>query len=124
MLYVSCRKCVRHRKKGKQFSRVRKVRAAFLTSLISALVLKKKIMTTEARAKAIRPLAERAVHRMKNPTLAHRREALRRFSPEVIKRLEGIAKDMKGRSGGYVRITKMPRRVSDSAKMAVVEFVQ
>lgn len=115
---------MRHRKKGKQFSRVRKVRKAFLTSLISALVLKKKIVTTEARAKAIRPLAERAVHRMKNPTLAHRREALRRFSPEAILRLEGIAKDMKGRSGGYVRITKMPRRVSDSAKMAVVEFVK
>lgn len=114
---------VRHRKEGKQFSRVRKVRKAFLTSLISALVLKKKITTTEARAKAIRPMAERAVHRMKNPTLALRRNALRKFSPAVVKRLEEIAKGMAGRSGGYVRIVKMPRRASDSAKMAVVEFV-
>lgn len=115
---------MRHLKKGKQFSRVRKVRKAFLTSLISALVLKKKIVTTEARAKAIRPLAERAVHRMKNPTLAARRTTLRKFPPAVVKRLEAIAKDMEGRSGGYIRITKMPRRASDSAKMAVIEFVQ
>lgn len=114
---------MRHRKKGKQFSRVRKVRKAFITSLVSALVLKKKIITTEARAKAIRPLAERAVHRMKNPTLAARRNALRKFSPAAVTRLEEIAKDMEGRRGGYVRIIKMPRRASDSAKMAVVEFI-
>ena len=99
------------------------MRRAFITSLVSALVLKKKIRTTEARAKEIRPVAERAVHRMKTPTLAHRRAALQRFSPVVVKRLENIAKEMGGRAGGYVRITKMPRRTSDSAKMAVVEFV-
>lgn len=115
---------MRHLKKGRQFSRVRKVRKAFLTSLISALVLKKKIITTEARAKAIRPMAERAVHRMKNPTLANRRIVLRQFSPLVVKRLEDVAKDMKERTGGYARITKMPRRASDSAKMAVIEFVK
>lgn len=99
------------------------MRKAFITSLVSALVLKKKIITTEARAKEIRPVTERAVHRMKHPTLANRRNALRRFSPGVVKRLEEIAKDMKERSGGYTRIIKMPRRASDSAKMAVIEFL-
>lgn len=115
---------MRHRKKGRQFSRVRKVRKAFIVSLISALVLKKKIKTTEARAKEIRPLAERAVHRMKNPTLAHRREALRRFASPVVKRLEELGAEYKERNGGYTRITKLPRRASDSAKMAVIEFVK
>lgn len=114
---------MKHLQKGRKFSRVRKVRKAFIISLVSALILKKKIKTTEARAKEIRPVVERAVHRMKNPTLAHRRDALRRFSPPVVKGFLEIAKEMAGRSGGYVRITKLPRRISDSAKMAIIEFV-
>ncbi len=115
---------MRHRKQGRQFSRLRKVRKAFLISVISALVLKKKIRTTETRAKEIRPMVERAVHRMKNPTLAHRRDALRRFSPLVVKRLVDLGTEYKERNGGYVRIIKLPRRVSDSAKMAMIEFIK
>lgn len=115
---------MRHLKKGRQFSRVRKVRKAFIVSLVSALVLKKKIKTTEARAKEIRPVVERAVHRMKNPTLAHRRDALRRFSPSVVKRFAELGVEYKERNGGYIRIIKLPRRTSDSAKMAIIEFVK
>jgi large subunit ribosomal protein L17 len=114
---------MRHRKQGRQFSRVRKVRKAFIASLVSALVLKRKIKTTEARAKEIRPVVERAVHKMKNPTLARRRNILRLFSPAVVKRLEELGKEYQERSGGYVRIVKLPRRASDSAKMAMIEFI-
>lgn len=88
------------------------------------MLLKKKIRTTEARAKEVRPMAEREVHRMKNPTLAHRRDALRRFSPAVVKQLAELGAEYKGRSGGYTRIIKLPRRLSDSAKMAIIEFIK
>lgn len=116
---------MRHRKKGRKFGRVRKVRRGFVRSLLRSLILKGRISTTQARAKEIRPLVERLVTKAKKNDLAGRREVFKRTGDaDVVKKLfSEIATRYLDRSGGYTRITKLPPRKSDQAKMAIIEFV-
>ncbi|MBI4059459.1 50S ribosomal protein L17 [Candidatus Giovannonibacteria bacterium] len=116
---------MRHRKKGRKFGRVRKVRKAFLRSLLRALVLKERIRTTEARAKEIRPRVEKLVTLAKKNTLAARRLVAARLDRDSAKKIFSvIAPRYEKRPGGYTRIIKLPPRSSDRAKMAIIEFVK
>jgi len=116
---------MRHRKHGRKFGRVRKVRKALLRSLIRALVLKDKITTTEPKAKEMRPRMERLVTKAKEGTLAARRLVAARTDREVAKKLfSEIAPRYASRLGGYTRITKLGARKSDNARMAIIEFVK
>lgn len=116
---------MRHRKHGKKFGRVRKVRKALLRSLTRALVEKEKITTTEAKAKELKPKIERLVTRAKKGTLAARRFAARELDRRAVRKLfSEIALSYTSRRGGYTRITKLGKRRSDSAKMAIIEFVR
>ncbi len=116
---------MRHRKKGRKFGRVRKVRTALVKSLLRALVLKEKIRTTEPKAKEIRPKIEKLVTRGKSGSLAARRIIASRIDQESAKKIvEVIAPRYKERPGGYTRIIKLPARKSDNAKMALIEFVK
>lgn len=114
---------MRHLKKGRKFGRERDQRNALLKSVASALFLKGRITTTEAKAKEIRPYAERALTRAKDATVAARRKLAQDFSNIVVKKIVEHAGEAAKRSGGYTRIIKLGARKSDSAKMAILELV-
>ena len=116
---------MRHRKKGRKFGRVRKVRRALYRSLLVALISKEKIRTTLPKAKEIRPQIEKLITKAKAGTLAARREAAAAVgAPSAAKLFSKIAPAYTGRKGGYTRIVKLPRRPSDNAPMAIIEFVK
>lgn len=113
---------MRHLKKGKKFGRESDVRRALMKSLATAFFLSGKITTTEAKAKALVPYAERFLTRAKISSLANRRHLAAVFAPHVVRRILAHAEEMKGKSGGNIRIIKTGMRMSDSARMAMVEF--
>ncbi len=115
---------MRHLKKGRKFGRRHGQRRALLKSLASSFFVHGRIETTEAKAKELRPFVEKHVTRGKNPTLASRRLLAASFSPAVAARVIERAAAMKDRKGGYTRIIKVGVRKSDSARMAIIEFVQ
>ena len=115
---------MKHRGKGRIFGRKSGQRKALMKSLASSFFVLGKIKTTEAKAKEVRPKIEKWVTRAKNPTLANRRILLATFSEEVTKRIIDHGVVYATRPGGYTRITKLPRRAGDAAKMAVIEFVK
>lgn len=115
---------MKHHKKQRKLGRERGQRKALLRSLTRSLILKGRIMTTEARAKEIRPLVEKMVTRGRTPSVANRRQLIATLSDEATaKKLIEKAGEYTGRPGGYLRIVKMGRRQGDAAKMAVIEFV-
>lgn len=96
-----------------------------LSGLTEALIRDGKIKTTEARAKAVRPLAERMVTFAKRGDIAARRLVLRtvRDKELVHKLFAEIAPQFADRNGGYTRIVKLGPRKGDAAPMALIEFV-
>lgn len=115
---------MRHRKKGKIFGRVRKQRKALLANLCSSLVLHQRIVTTEAKAKAMRPRMERIISKARHKTLAGARYAYRSLSAPAAKTLIKDRLDhFESRQSGWTRITKLPQRRKDGARKAIVEFV-
>ncbi len=116
---------MRKRNKGRKFGREKAQRKALLKSLISALFIKEKIKTTEAKAKEISPIAEKFITSAKNNSVATRRVLARYFSPKVVKKLVNeIAPRYQERKGGYIRLIKLGPRKSDGAEMAIIELVK
>lgn len=116
---------MRHKKKKKKLTRSKDQRRALLRSLASSLILKEKIVTTENKAKKLRPFLEKSISRSRKDTLANRRLLLKSFSPEVVDKLmKEIGPRYKERSGGYSRIIKTSPRKTDSARMAIIELVK
>ncbi len=116
---------MRKRKKGRKLSRETGPRKALLKSLISALILKEKIKTTEARAKEISRLTDKFITRAKNDNLFSRRRLARYFPSKITKKLvEEIGPRYKDRKGGYSRIIKLGPRKTDGAKMAIIELIR
>jgi large subunit ribosomal protein L17 len=109
----------------RKFGREKNQRNALIKSLALSLVVHKKIETTLAKAKEIRPVVEKLVTKGKANTLASRRLILERIGSErAVKILvDEIAPKYKERNGGYTRITKLPRRKKDASPMAMIEFV-
>lgn len=117
---------MRHHNANRKFHRERGVRRAFVRSLIEALVLKEKILTTEARAKEIRGMVEKMITRAKSGTVAARRtlsSSLGGRAPVVRKLVDTLGPRFKDRNGGYTRITKVVKKSSDGRSSAVIEFV-
>jgi len=96
-----------------------------LANLATSLFEHDRITTTEAKAKRLRPLAERLVTFAKRGDLASRRRVMTVVRDKgVVHRLfVEIAPDMAERNGGYTRITKVGPRKGDNAPMAVIELV-
>jgi large subunit ribosomal protein L17 len=117
---------MRHANANRKFGREKNQRKALMKSLARSLVLKQKIKTTEAKAKELRPYAEKLVTLAKKDTLAARRLLISRVGTDAAKKLTkgGLAAEYNGRAGGYTRITKLIRRSSDGSPMAVIEFVK
>src|SRR3989338_343086 len=107
---------MRKRKKGKKFGRVKAQRRALMKSLVSSLVLHKKIKTTETKAKELRRFVEPLITKAKAGDL-HRRRLVRKYLPESVtkKLFDEIAPLYKDRPGGYTRIVKLAPRLSDGA---------
>ncbi len=117
---------MRHRKEGKKFGRLTGRRKSFLRNLVTALVRSGKIETTEVRAKAIRPMAERMVTIAKKQDLAGRRLLLARLQNKtaVSKLVDEIGPRYAERKGGYLRIIKSGKaKKRDGSRLAVIEFV-
>jgi large subunit ribosomal protein L17 len=115
---------MRHSKAHRKFNRVRKVRSGLLKSLAVSLIKEGKIKTTEAKAKEIRPYVEKMVTIGKKGTIASKKDLVSQVgSAGAMKLVKEISPKYADRKGGYLRITKLPRRLSDGSLMAVVEFV-
>lgn len=113
------------RKKGRKFNRKRDQRNALMRSLSEALIIYEKIETTEAKAKALRPVIEKYVTRGKDDSLHTRRLLRKTLTNKSTKKLiDEISPRFKNRPGGYTRIIKRGVRSHDSAKRAIIEFVE
>lgn len=114
---------MKHRGKARKLGRSADQRRALMKSLASSFFVLGNITTTQAKAKEARPQFEKWITRAKNPTLANRRILRATFSQKLVNTIIGKAGQFSERSGGYIRITKLPRRQSDSAEMAIIELV-
>lgn len=117
---------MRHHQSGRKFNRVKKVRTALVRSLASNLILKEKMKTTEPKAKEIRPYVEKLITRAKKDTLTNRRLVIEKIGQDkkVVTKLFGIlGPRFDKQHGGYTRITKLGRRISDGSPMAIIEFI-
>ena len=117
---------MRHRKKGKQLNRDTKHRKALFKNLIQALILHEKIKTTEAKAKAIKSLADRLVAKSKQGSLHVRRQILA-FLPSkkaAHKLIDEIAPRFKKQIGGFTRLVRLGRRRGDNTMMVELGFVK
>jgi large subunit ribosomal protein L17 len=116
---------MRHQKKRIKLGRTAEHRKALLANQVCSLIEHERIKTTLAKAKAVRPLAERMVTLGKNGSIHARRTALAvlRQKDAVKKLFDSIAPRSADRLGGYTRIIKLGPRRSDSAHIAFIEWV-
>jgi len=115
---------MRHHNANRKFSRVRKVRVALINSLARSLILHQKMETTEPKAKEIRPFVEKLITKGKLQTVAARRAIAVKVGPKATKIVvDDLSKKYEDRKGGFLRIIKSKRRMSDGSKMAIIEFV-
>ena len=116
---------MRHQKKTVKLGRTAEHRKALLANQVCSLIEHQRIKTTLAKAKAVRPLAEKMVTLGKNGSLHARRTALAvlRQKGAVKKLFDDIAPRSASRNGGYTRIVKLGQRKSDSAAVAFLEWV-
>ena len=116
---------MRHRIRGRSFSRTSAHRKAMFENLCHALLKHEQITTTLPKAKDLRPVVERLITMGKHGGLAARRRLIATLQDEKIadKVLTTLAERYGKRSGGYCRIYKAGFRHGDAAAMAVIELV-
>ncbi|MFV0416726.1 MAG: 50S ribosomal protein L17 [Chthoniobacterales bacterium] len=116
---------MRHRNKTVKLGRTASHRNALLANQVCSLIQHHRIKTTLAKAKAVRPLAEKMVTLGKRGDLHARRTATSYLKQnDAVKKLfSEVAPAAADREGGYTRIIKLGPRPSDSAPMALIEWV-
>lgn len=116
---------MRHQKKTVKLGRSQAHRDSLLSNQVCSLIEHRRIKTTLAKAKATKPLAERMVTLGKKGDLHARRIAIAYLKhKDIVKKLfTQIAPASADRKGGYTRIVKLGARLSDSAPMAYLEWV-
>lgn len=116
---------MRHQKRGRKFHRGKGQRRALFKSLVGSLILRGGILTTEAKAKEIRPKIEKLVTIGKKQNLASLRTLMSRLPKRAAEKIYyDVAPRYSDVKGGYLRIVKSTkRRKDDAAKMARIEFV-
>ena len=116
---------MRHRKKGRQLSRTRSHRKATLRNLATSLFRHERIETTTAKAKELRPFAERLITLARRGDVHARRLAATKIQDrEVLGKLfDEIAPRYSERPGGYTRVLKLGNRKGDAAEMSLIELV-
>lgn len=116
---------MRHRVGGRKLQRTSAHRLALFRNMSAALIKHEQITTTLAKAKELRPYVEKLVTLAKKGGLSNRRLAHARLldDAQLQKLFETIGTRYADRNGGYTRIIKTGPRMSDSAEMAIIEFV-
>ena len=116
---------MRHRLNGRHLGRDTAHRTALYRNLVTDLLRYERITTTEAKAKEIRPMAEKIITLGRRGDLHARRQANRfLYDPKVVKKVfDDLGPRMKERPGGYLRITGLEPRKGDGAHMASIELV-
>jgi len=117
---------MRHHDNKRKFGRERKVRVALMRSLAHNLILHEKIITTEAKAKSLRPYVEKLVTQAKEDSVASRRLISSRLGNDKMatkKLFEEIGPRYAKRPGGYTRIVRVGVRPGDAATRAYIGFV-
>lgn len=116
---------MRHLVKGHKIGRTASHRKATLQSLSTALIKEHRIVTTLAKAKALRPFVEPIITRAKKDTSHNRRKVFNKLNDKAATSLvfDEVAVKAHERPGGYTRIIKMGTRQGDGAEMAVIELV-
>jgi large subunit ribosomal protein L17 len=116
---------MRHRRNTTKLKRTAAHRKSLLANLACSLIEHGRIRTTFGKAKALRPVAEKLVTQAKRNDLHSRRLAIAflRQKEAVSKLFAEVAPAAANRQGGYCRITKLGQRMTDSAPMAIIEWV-
>jgi large subunit ribosomal protein L17 len=116
---------MRHRAKGRQLSRTSSHRRALLNNMATSLFQHERIVTTEAKAKELRPFAEKLITLARRGDLHARRLVERKVKDrEVLAKLFAeIGPRFAGRPGGYTRILKLGHRPGDGADQARIELL-
>jgi large subunit ribosomal protein L17 len=116
---------MRHQRAGKKLGRDSAHRRALYANLAGALIEHGRIKTTEAKAKAVKPIAEQMITLGRRGDLHARRQALAFLrSPDVVHKLfSDVGPRFADRPGGYSRIVKIGPRPGDAAQMVYLELV-
>ena len=121
---------MKKRIQGRTLSRNATQRKALKRTMLVSLLNFGSIKTTLAKAKELRPFAERMITKAKridkndkNSLVVVHRELKKDLPAKAVKQLIVLAESFEGRDGGYLRIIKLPSRKSDTAKLAIVEWV-
>ena len=117
---------MRHRHAGRALGRTSSHRKALIRNQITDLLRHERLVTTEAKAKELRPAAERIITLGKRGDLHARRQAAAVLTDrKIVTRLfDELAPRYQNRPGGYTRITKLGPRRGDGAHMAQIELVE
>jgi len=116
---------MRHRKKGRKLQRTASHRRAMLRNMATSLFRHERIETTTAKAKELRPYAERLITLARRGDLHARRLVARKIQDrEVLGKLfDEISSRYAERPGGYTRILKLGNRKGDAAEISLIELV-
>jgi large subunit ribosomal protein L17 len=116
---------MRHRAKGRQLSRTSSHRRALLNNMATSLFTHGRVITTEAKAKELRPFAEKLITLARRGDLHARRLVERKIKDrETLSRLfSEIGPRFAARPGGYTRILKLGHREGDGADIARIELL-
>jgi large subunit ribosomal protein L17 len=116
---------MRHQKTGKKLGRDSAHRRALYANLVCSLIEHGRVKTTEAKAKAVKPLAEQMITLGRRGDLAARRQAISKLrSADTVHILfDEVAPRFADRPGGYSRIVKLAPRQGDAADMVYLELV-
>ena len=117
---------MRHKISGRKLQRKTGHRKATFRNMSAALIKHEQILTTAPKAKELRPYVEKLITLAKRGGLSNRRLAMSRLQDETqLKKLfDVLAERYSDRDGGYTRIIKAGYRDSDSAQLAIIEFVE
>lgn len=117
---------MRHRVAGRKLGRNTAQRKALFRNLVTELFRHEQIRTTEAKAKAIRPHAERLITLAKRGDMNSRRLAAQDLGDkEILRKLFGeLAERYEDREGGYTRIYKLGPRKGDAAPLVLISLVE
>lgn len=116
---------MRHRKAGRRLGRTSSHRRAMMRNLVTSLLEHEKIITTDAKAKELRGVADKMITLGKRGTLHARRQALSfiRNSRVTQKVFEELSSRYTERAGGYTRIVKVGNREGDDALLSIIELM-
>ena len=112
-------------KRGRRFGGTSAHQRLMMANLVSSLVAAEGIVTTEAKAKALRPVAEKVITKAKKGGLHNHRQVVSYLNDKEIaaKLFDDVGPRYAERNGGYTRILKLGPRQGDNAPMARIELV-